>query len=83
MTPKEKAEELFNKFPEHTKIFHEERGWEDYPEASKQCAIICVDEIIKNNPTNPLKSSYHLIYSDMVDEAIEFWQEVKKEIEAL
>lgn len=45
--------------------------------ASKQCAIICVDEVINASPTNPLKSGYIQLYSDMIDEAIEFWQTVK------
>ena len=47
---------------------------------AKQCAIICVDEIINASPTNPLKSGYIQLYSDMIDEAIEFWQTVRQEI---
>ena len=74
MTPKEKAEELVDKFRISKAIT------ESY---AKQCALIAVDEIIKASPTNPLKSGYIELYSDMVDESTEYWYEVKKEIEAL
>jgi len=73
MTPKEKAEELFNKYLEIDYHYYQ----------AKDCALIAVDEIIKASPTNPLKSGYIELYSDMVDESIEFWQEVKNEINNL
>jgi hypothetical protein len=50
---------------------------------SQDCAKIAVNEIIKSNPTNPLKGGYIELYSDMIDEAIEFWQEVLNQIEHL
>jgi len=77
MTPKEKAKELVDKYSE-IGIGH--------PTSlimPKQCALIAVDEIIKASPTNPLKGGYIELYSDMVDEAIDYWQEVKQEIEEL
>lgn len=49
----------------------------------KICALIAIDEIIKSNPTSPLKSSYISLYSEMVDEATEFWQKVKNELNKL
>ena len=71
MTPKEKAKELINKF------LNSKPSSGSYvsinTEHAKQCALICVDEIINQRPQLP--SSY--------TSTIEYWQEVKKEIEAL
>lgn len=76
LTPKEKAGELVDKFIQHTRVFHEVLGWEDYLDSAKQCALIAVDEIIRANPhSNPFNTN---IYSTM-----DYWQEVKKEIEKL
>jgi len=64
MTPKEKAEELHNKFykiNEGVNLI--------YFEEAKQCALIAVDEILS------------VVWYVPVD--IEYWQEVKQEIEAL
>ena len=73
MTPKEKANELVDKFYQTTPneawvneplgISEEYNAWKQ----SKQCALIAVDEILK---TNPYK-------------ARNFWYEVKNEIEKL
>jgi hypothetical protein len=77
MTPKEKAFELFNKYKKHLPYYYQ---WEE----RKQCALIAVDELIK---------SYRAIYDDCIcddddySEAeggmLNYWQEVKKEIEKL
>jgi hypothetical protein len=67
MTPKEKAFELYNKF--YMAIPSDEMGLSD--EASRQCALIAVDEIL-----NTIMSVYQ-------PETKLFWLEVKKEIEAL
>ena len=67
MTPKEKAEELFNKI----KIIKD--GLNKYPmcfDTSKQCALISVNEIIENQ-----------YYATI--EFYKYWQEVKQEIEKL
>jgi hypothetical protein len=77
MTPKEKAEDLL-----YQMRYNHMSGTLTKKKA-KRCASIAVDEIIDASPTNPLKSSYIELYSDMVDECIEYWQEVKKEIEKL
>ncbi len=66
MTAKEKAKELVNKMvcniPQH---------YDEYQQA-KDCALICVEEIIES------------VTSDWVhDKNKEYWQEVKKEIEKL
>jgi hypothetical protein len=78
MTPKEKAKELYNKFfrsvPFLSKGCH---PMDDY-NAAKQCALIAVDEIIKVfNPEN------WGLEMDSAFESIEYWDKVKKEIEAL
>ena len=84
----QKAKELIEKFND---LIPMESSFNDTAEdairkmnndfnASKQCAIMCVDEIINASPTNPLKCSYIELYSDMIDEAIAFYQTVKQEI---
>ena len=74
MTPKEKAEELVDKFIEHTRVFHEVLGWEDYIDSAKQCALIAVDEIAKCTKYEEQKFDNDRFAED-------FWQEVKQEIE--
>ena len=79
MTAQEKAQELFDKYKEikHSVSIPLNK------KRTKQCALIAVDEIIKSNPTNPLKGSYIELYSDMIDDAISYWQAVKHEIQNL
>ena len=64
MTPKEKAEELVNKYDE-TLTYLESKS------KAKQCALIAVDEIIK-------LEKHH-----MHDSWVEYWKQVKQEIEKL
>jgi len=64
MTAKEKAKELVNMFCWHQS--------DDYPNSdedyhAKQCALICVDEILRILPFTYVK----------------YWQEVKQEINKL
>ena len=82
MTPKEKAEELVDRYMNIRNVKLSDYSIIYLPTA-KQCALIAVDEIIKASPTNPLKSGYIELYSDMVDESTEYWEEVKQEIENL
>jgi hypothetical protein len=65
---KEKAEELYNKFLR--KIEHNDAYW-DVENDAKQCALICVDEILNIYE----KASKH-------PQTI-YWQQVKTEIEKL
>lgn len=67
MTPKEKARELVEKY-------HDEFGMLWY--LAKQCALVAVDEI-----TEALENeeNVYLIDSSYID----FWNEVKQEIEKL
>ena len=72
MTPKEKAEELVDKFyyiPNSQGIFM----MQDYQ--AKECALIAVDEI--------LEVLYSLKLGNALSEELEYWEEVKQEIEKL
>ena len=69
MKAKEKAKELHRKFY----LFN---GESDSWDIAKQCALIVVDEIIKANPhSNPFNTE--------VCSTMEYWQQVKQEIENL
>ena len=75
MTPKEKAEELFNRFDfiysyDGLDIMDDEFTKDD----RKQCALIAVDELI-NQCWNYREIDLGL--------SLEYWQEVKQEIEKL
>ena len=72
MTPKEKAEELFNKYMQPIDELHK------YPmcfATAKQCALIAVDEIINCD-------SY---FNTLLDVKVftEYWYNVQQEIEKL
>jgi len=69
MTPKEKAEELFEKFNNPDTTHH------PYVHNAQQCALISVDEILRLNV-------FDYYYSDWSCR-IEYWQEVKQELEKL
>jgi hypothetical protein len=47
LTPEEKAKILVNKFKYYTRAFNETNGWQDHRLNAKQCALIAVDEILK------------------------------------
>jgi hypothetical protein len=71
MTPKEKAEELFNK------MYNTDDPMGNYPmcfDTAKQCALIAVDEIINS-----------IVITDLTTAENQFiyWEEVKQEIEKL
>jgi hypothetical protein len=72
MTPKEKAKELFDKF--YMAIPSDEMGLCD--EASRQCALIAVDEIM-------LLEQKHILDKYIELGLVSYYQEVKREIEAL
>jgi hypothetical protein len=77
MTPKEKAEELVDKFYQRLPLKKDvittqgDLSWEyDNWYEAKQCALIAVDEIldmVKHTPIEDIETDY--------------WQEVKQEIE--
>lgn len=84
MTPKEKAEELVNRMTRPTPKNEDFNLYDDYyndfNNYGKQCALIAVDEIIQSCPLEPAHP-YDYVIAER--EAMEFWQEVKQEIEAL
>jgi len=67
MTPKEKAKELVEQF-----------SWIDCSSDAKQCALICVDEMINTDINKDYIKVDGYMYS-----FIEFYVEVKQEIEKL
>ena len=75
MTPKEKALELYWKY--YNRIEHTLS--EEYSEHEnflcKECALIAVDEILRLNVFDYYESDW--------SNTIEYWQEVKEEIEEL
>ena len=70
MTPKQKAKELVGKFNDWT--FDERHSQKNNVNYAKQCALICVDEMLDCNTTS--------VYWD---EDFEYWKQVKQEIENL
>jgi len=72
MTSKEKAEELYKKmYTQHSNI---------YPSTAKNCALIAVDEIINSNPTSELSDPF---LGNRTYENVNYWKDVKKEIQSL
>ena len=76
MTPKEKADELYNYFYQHCVDSNSPR-W-----MTKLFASKCVDEILNSSPSLPCLSNNGTYGSD-IEESTKFWIEVKAEIEKL
>lgn len=78
MTPKEKAENLIDKFCEysHTDFNLTKGGYQFKSQIAnaKQCALIAVNEIINSIPTQPSNLKMERL------DAITFWMLVKEEI---
>jgi hypothetical protein len=74
MTPKEKAIELYNKFlnPSGGTYLY---GMLEH-ESAKECALIAVDEILDLKHIVTLRRNMH-------EMELEYWDEVKQEIENL
>ena len=74
MDAKEKAKELFKKYSIKVKVSYTEDSIPNIKHAemckisSKKCALIAVDEIVASKP---------------IGNSLEFWNEVKQEIEKL
>jgi hypothetical protein len=71
MTPKEKAEELVNKFRQQTDGI---AGY-NYDNVNKQCALIAVDEILDDD--------MYGMEEEHFEKRINYWEEVKQEIKKL
>jgi hypothetical protein len=74
MTPKEKAEEFITKFYPRATSYSSDR--KNQNENAKQCALIAVDEIILANP-------YSNTFKNVEYSSMDYWKEVKQEIEKL
>ena len=75
MTPKDKAKELVDKFIDYA--YHWDEGFplpKEYTPIwnAKQCALVCIDEILKNDDRMYLGSN-----------DINYWEQVKQEINKL
>ena len=70
MTPKEKAKELIDKFLDQSLWMYQAKG----------CALIAVDEIIKT--LNEDIKDINVVGNVLLD-LIEYWKQVKQEIEKL
>ena len=88
MTPKEKAKELIWKFSDNVQFDLKEVSFNGYTSEvvgynlsfeTKKYALIAVDEIIANIPYG----FYSGIRPNYKGTDLEYWQEVKQEIEAL
>ena len=80
--PKQKAEELIDKFITKTELNISESMKEIILECAKRRALICVEEIIKTEPLKKCKEDHdyrgmEVWYEDMTN----YWQEVKKHLE--
>ena len=80
MTPKEKAIELVDRFYDYVNCWGND-GNADYSlakENARQCALIAVDEIM------PIVKGYEdALSASQTSDELEYWQEVKQEIEKL
>ena len=80
MTPKDKAQELVDKFKHNTRAFNETNGWEDTLHNAKECALIAVNEVL--NMVN-----YQVMFIDLkstdVIYSYEYWEQVKEQINQL
>jgi hypothetical protein len=74
MTPKEKAEEILEKMQDKASE-HDCFGSEYL--VAKECALIAVDEIINASPTQPNA------FLNVVKSSINYWEEVKQEMQTL
>ena len=79
MTPKEKAEHLVVKFDEYAESRISDSGRDfDKKYCSKRCALIAVNEILESLSSLDLHP-----LGTYTNPKIEYWQEVKQEIEKL
>lgn len=88
MTPKEKANELVQKFRLLQGSSQDEDGtivnnYNISKHNARQCAIIAVEDILSVDPIYPSADIYYELLSDRVDDAKDFWQSVLSELRTL
>ena len=84
MTPQQKkADELVDRFRTYADLpfdyDKDEYDTESQTYNAIQCAIICVEEIMKANPIVPLE---YMLESESLDKAREYWQSVLNELKS-
>jgi len=77
MTPKENAVELYNKYEQLGKDFTKGVSMAEF---AKECALIAVDEIFE---FMKMDDEYTETLSNANSKWVDYWLEVKKEIEKL
>jgi hypothetical protein len=82
MTPKEKAKEMYDKM-----LNSDIMNMTKY--CAKQCALIAVEEILSARPLEPnhvdwddCGATHQYWYEAQKDEALEFWNNVKSELQS-
>lgn len=73
MTAKEKAQELINKYIEPAKSYYSPIEWKEKNYKAKKCALIAVEEILDDDMFD--------MSEELFVKRIEYWQQVKEEIE--
>ena len=74
MTPKEKAKELVDRMKLKVDVIDENNYTAENEYGAIQCALICVDEILK---------SHYKVLVGVMPKVYDYWQEVKQEINKL
>lgn len=87
MTPKEKAQELVDKFRTEILSFLGDRIKD---QNAKRCALVAVDEILNSSPLEPnfadwddCGGEFRYWYDAQKTHAFYFWKEVKQELQNL
>lgn len=78
ITPKEKAQELFEKYNNY---LQQEMNCIVYVRNAKQCAMICVDEVIKSLEEYDERNDTHELQN--MESDFRYWEKVKQELELL
>ncbi len=76
MTPKEKAQELYDKFQAHSESFHEQ-------EHTKECVRIAIDEIISALNITTGHCTLRKLDRQEVEMDISYWESVKLALNTL
>ena len=80
MTPQEKANELVNQYRIILMSKDTDCGNEIFCTLiAKECALIAVDEVLYALSVPPINNKGHLLYDGQID----YWKNIKQEIEKL